>query len=171
MHEPEQTLLAWSARVASAACLSRTRREELTDHLFCEYQRLLDEGLAPADAAEAAIENMGSVEALVREYAKDRSLLGRLFIHFEARHAAAATSHMTPLQIAALTIGVSLFWAGAMLLTGRLVGEAIKDDVVSVLLIGWVATWMLPVALLDLGSARCEWRWFRRRALGLFGRA
>jgi hypothetical protein len=75
MFDLDKEIDAWCRSVRSSGWKQASSNAELRDHLYCEVERLSEEGLSEKQAFLAATERMGNVEDLRLEYSKNRNLV------------------------------------------------------------------------------------------------
>jgi hypothetical protein len=76
MFDLEREVTAWSRAAAAGPCRNAATVDELRDHLHCEIERARAGGLSDEAAFRAAVERLGSGEALAAELRKNRTVLG-----------------------------------------------------------------------------------------------
>lgn len=164
--ELEAAIAAWLQAVAS--CSSGATRaaavDELEDHLRSEIAAQLRLGAEEETAFHQARQRMGDSELLASEFAKNRSLLALLC---QAEQRLVGSVQVKSRRLGLLVIVQSLVWAAVMIAASAIVPEA-SSSLSNLLIAGWFAGTMLPLALLDMRhSARSEWaclkRWWQAR--------
>ena len=75
MFDLDKEIHAWCRSIHSNGWKRASSHAELMDHLYCEVERLSEEGLSEIQAFLAATERMGTVEDLRIEHSKNRNLL------------------------------------------------------------------------------------------------
>ncbi len=75
MFDLDKEIDAWCRSVRSNGWKRASSNAEFKDHLYCEVERLSEEGLSEKQAFLAATERMGNVEDLSLEYSKNRNLV------------------------------------------------------------------------------------------------
>jgi hypothetical protein len=75
MFDLDKEINAWCRSVHSNGWRRASSNAELKDHLYCEVERLSEEGLSEQQAFLAATERLGNVEDLRSEHSKNRNLL------------------------------------------------------------------------------------------------
>lgn len=131
--------------------------DELKDHLYCEVERLSDEGLSEEQAFLTATERMGNVEKLRIEHAKNRSLLSSfsdfLLACSRIPSAGADMSKSKPL-LPTITSSIGIFLGG---LLGAAGGSFASNE--SVVMVCYV----LGIIGGSVAGAMLGWRWHSRR--------
>ena len=126
---------------------------ELSDHLHCEVERWMGEGLSEEAAFQRAIDQVGAAEELAVEGLRAQTGWQRfasVLFALSTLNAKSLTRLLTPTQASAWIIGVSLFFAGMMTLTSRL-GLWFDDSQTWTYL--WLAVWWVPYSLLCVVAA------------------
>lgn len=75
MFNLDQAVEQWSRSIDLRGCGRQDHLEELQDHLYCEINRLQEQGLSPELAFLKATQQLGNLRDLSAEYAKNKSLL------------------------------------------------------------------------------------------------
>lgn len=146
MFQLEPQIRAWRQSLQARGLRDRERIDELEDHLYCEIERLLDQGLSEEGAFRAAIQQVGEAEALSTEYQK---------IELQKGH------KMNPGKSAVIIIAHALLHAAAILLANYLLRDTPHDQTVTYLITSlWFASYMLLLA--DQRSIGCELRAVQR---------
>ena len=78
MFELDKAVDRWSREFVGSSCGSGDRIEELKDHLYCEIEKNIEEGLPEEPAFLAATRRFGISEELKDEFRKGRSILSIL---------------------------------------------------------------------------------------------
>lgn len=74
MFDLDKEVDIWSREFAGNACGRSDRVEELKDHLFCEIEKNIEEGLNPESAFLASTRRFGISEDLKKAFRKGRSI-------------------------------------------------------------------------------------------------
>lgn len=120
MFDLKNAVNEWSQEFAGSSCGRSDRVEELKDHLFCEIEANINEGLNEESAFLAATRRFGISEELKKEFRKGRSIAS-LLCDAEAemeelgrnpKRLAVATGIYLVL-FAALTFGLAFFLRGS----------------------------------------------------------
>lgn len=131
----------WSRSVHRSRCGGRLDAAELEDHLHCEIEALQATGLSEEEAFAKATKNLGDAVALADEHFRNRSAFVRGLHGLDAK-----LPKFTAKQAGALNIGVSLLFAGAILLSAMMLKkDPDQAQMVSFLLI---ALWFVPFSYL-----------------------
>jgi|GEM_PF-3577669 len=157
MFDLEREVQAWCARIHRGGRDRGERMAELADHLYCQIDRLLAEGHDEEEAFRIATSRMGEPADLAREHAKNLTGWPKaraiLFALCTCR-ARALDDLLTDKARARWIIGVSLFFAGAMLVSSWLMrGMEMGQTGTYVLL----AIWWVPYSVL-LAASPCRER-------------
>jgi len=154
MFDLDKEIDAWCRSVLSNGWKRASSNTELKDHLYCEVERLLEEGLSEKQAFLAATERIGNVEDLRIEHAKNRSLSSTFSDLLNARipSGGADMSKSKPL--------LPTFTSSIGMLLGGLLGAAIGSFSASESVV------MVCYALGFIGGAvagaMLGWRWHSR---------
>ena len=162
MFELEKAIVAWREAVVLGDFASEARIAELEDHLRCGIEELRAAGLSEEDAFKATTHRLGSLEELVREYAKNRGVLSRLYA-FEKKLLGASISGGASSKRQSLgMIANSIIWAATMLAVALILDDAEEAAFVgTVLLAGWFASFILQIPASQL-AVRAECAYLRR---------
>lgn len=156
MFQLEREIDAWCQSIYESGCRRKAGIEELKDHLYCEIERLMSEGLSEKQAFVQATERMGRTEELFDEYFKNRNIFSRWRYALNKRSEA-----MTPKQLA-IAMGVYLvFFALITAMTTKLWGGTEYFEELSVLL---YTAWVMPLYMFPAfqKSSKAEWACIKR---------
>ena len=159
MFDLDKEIHAWCRSIHSNGW-KRASSTELMDHLYCEVERLSEEGLSEKQAFLAATERMGNVEDLRLEYSKNRNL-GSTFSDFLSANSripsgGADMSKAKPL-LPTITMSIGILLGG---LLGAAGGTFSGNE--SVVMVCYV----LGVLGGAVAGTILGWRWHARRNLG-----
>ena len=127
MFNLETAVDEWCQGIGNPQGESAELKEELKDHLYCEIEALLEEGLSDQQAFSLAKKKLGQPDALLDEYSKNRNVFSRMCNSTEAslnRYSQQRSHVMSYKQSSKRIIGQSLLWAAAMLSSALLLGES-----------------------------------------------
>jgi len=130
---------------------------ELKDHLYCAIEQLQEEGWSAEQAFLQATEKMGTVDALAREYTKNRNFLRLWADYLQAqgrKNVENWSNAMDPRKKAFLLIGISLFFAVAIILSDLLVEQSLYAQYAQLVTYLWVAIWFVPFSILSLKTTQ-----------------
>ena len=117
MFELDKEVDVWCRSVHSNGWKRASGNAELKDHLYCEVERLLEEGLPEKQAFLAATERMGNVEDLRLEYSKNRNLVSTfsdfLSANFQIPSGGADMSKAKPL-LPTITMSIGILLGGLL---------------------------------------------------------
>ncbi len=155
-------IAAYCQSVYPAGVHRQARIDELADHLHCEVERWMGEGLSEQEAFHRAVDQLGSSEDLALESLRAQSAWQRnldVLIALLTLNAKALNRLLTPAQTSVWIIGVSLFFAGMMTLTSWLKIGFEEPQHWTYL---WLAVWWVPYTLLCMvaanGTKACKQR-------------
>ena len=74
MFNLETAVDEWCQGIGNSQGESSELKEELKDHLYCEIEALLEEGLSDQQAFSLATKKLGQPDALLDEYSKNRNI-------------------------------------------------------------------------------------------------
>lgn len=173
MEEVRRAIHEWCAVVLAKRHTTATV-EELTDHLYCEMERLMAEGMSATDAFAAATEQMGEGEALREEFAKNRNLFTKLVCAIQAIETNNFTEENKPLigpkKMAVITVANLILLAIVTFSVEHILdGTDLFPQVGSMLYILWFGSFMIFYSA-TLPSATDELAGLRRKFMGLFKR-
>ncbi len=156
MFRLDKEVEAWCQSVYDKGCQNETGMEELKDHLYCEIEHLMKEGLSEKQAFVRATERMGNAEDLYNEYFKNQNIFYRLFHSLNKR-----SEMMTPKQLAVIMAAYVLLFAVITATAKSLLGGAEQFEDVSLLL---YSVWLAPLFIFPgfHRSAKSEWACIKR---------
>ena len=111
--------------------------DELADHLLMRSRAEMSDGVSPEAALDLAIAALGAPDQLAAEFRRTGGLMSILRC---LGGADSTRSTREQLMIAAAWVGLSLVWAGAMI---------VVDDSMHWMLAGWTLTTFLPLTAVD----------------------
>jgi len=158
MFELEKAINAWCNSVYPTGLQRQARIDELCDHLHCEVDRLVATGLSDEQAFDMATQGLGPQHELKRENTKDRSMphyvLGVVGLLLSC-NAKGLKETLSPKSADRWIIGVSLFFAGSMILASWMMGGSEQESTGTMLL---MAVWWVPYSMLTAvsGSRECR---------------
>ena len=164
MFDLDKEIHAWCRSIHSNGWKRASSNAELMDHLYCEIERLSEEGLSEKQAFLAATERLGNVEDLRTEHSKNRNLLST-FSDFlspnsrlpsEGADMSKASSHPKPL-LPTITMAIGILIGG---LLGAVVGSFSGNESVT------IACYILGFFGGAVTGAIVGWRWHSRRNPG-----
>lgn len=119
----------------------------------------------PEDAFRMAVNRMGDQTRLAREFSKNRSLLSTLcLLRGSGQPNLLGEPRSAAFRLGLLTVFQSIVWAVVIVAAGwTLSGTEYRESVSNWPLAGWFASVMLPMVLLNGGSAKAECAWVRHR--------
>ena len=103
--------------------------DELVDHMHCVVRAIIHQGQSPEDAFHLAVQQLGSPKELALENSKNQR------------------GPLSPKGRGWLLIGVSLFFAVAIVVTGWIMGDHPQSDTATNL---WIAVWFIPFTILSM---------------------
>ena len=159
MFDLEAAIDAWCRQVHPAGRAAELRIAELADHLHCEVERRLEEGLDAEHAFHEATVALGDPAALRAEHARAQRTPGAVAWALCTLNARRLGALLSPPERAALQIGLSLVVAAAMMVTSALLDDADRAQTATHL---WIAAWWIPFTVIaaaqspqDGSSRRC----------------
>ena len=117
----------WCQGIGNPQGESAELKEELKDHLYCEIEALLGEGLTDQQAFSLAKKKLGQPDALLEEYSKNRTVFSRMCNSTEttlSEYSQQRSHVMSYKQSSKRIMGQSFLWAAAMLSSALLFGES-----------------------------------------------
>lgn len=114
----EAALQSWAGAMAKSSKVDHRQQEEMLDHLRLSAESLIQAGLTPESAFSAAVAEFGQSNEIVAEYA-DRARM-----------------------LSVVNVVGALIWAGVILAS-----SGFGYDATNWLVLGWVATVLLPSSL------------------------
>ena len=147
-------VLAWCQSVFPSGLERQARIDELADHLHCEVDRLMGEGHSEEEAFRLATELLGQENELSVENAKNLTGLNKqasVLYALCTMNVKALRLLLTPAQASAWIIGVSLFFAGLMLLTSLLQSGGDQSQTWTYI---WIAVWWVPYSVLCVVASK-----------------
>ncbi len=160
MFDLDKEIHAWCRSIHSNGWKRASSNAELTDHLYCEVERLSEEGLSEKQAFLAATERMGNVEDLRLEHSKNRNLFSALsdFLLANSRipSGGADMSKSKPL-LPTITMSIGILLGG---LLGAASGSFSGNE--SVVMVCYV----LGILGGAVAGTMLGWRWHSRRNPG-----
>lgn len=154
-------ILAW-CQSAVPACIDRPDRiAELVDHVHCQVESQMGDGLSEQEAFHVSIGLMGESELVSAESEKVQTpkqrQLGILFALCTG-NVKVLRRTLRPKEGAAWIIGISLLFAFGMLATDPWADSIGKGHTVTMV---WIAIWFVPYSLLSMATVtgdktRCE---------------
>ena len=157
MFDLDKEIDAWCRSVHSNGWKRASSNAELKDHLYCEVERLSEEGLSEKQAFLAATERMGNVEDLRSEYSKNRNLVSTFSDLFSANSqipsGGADMSKSKPL-LPTITMSIGILLGGLLGAAGGSFSG--KESVVMV-------CYVLGFLGGAVAGAMLGWRWHSRR--------
>lgn len=117
----------WCQGIGNPQGKSAELKEELKDHLYCEIEALLEEGLTDQQAFSLATKKLGQPDVLLDEYSKNRIVFSRMCNSTEtslSEYSQQRSHVMSYKQSSKRIISQSVLWAVAMLSSGLLLGES-----------------------------------------------
>ena len=154
-------VLAYCQAVYPSGLDRQARIDELADHLYCEIDRWIGEGLSEQEAFLRATDRLGAADDLAQEHLRAQTGLqkhaGVLFALCTFNVKALRRS-LTAAEASAWIIGVSLFFAGLMIATALFTTGSESSQIGTYL---WIAIWWVPYSLLcsvsgEKGKATCR---------------
>ena len=155
MFDLDREFDAWCRSIRLKGGKRAPSTAELKDHLYCEVERLSEEGLSEEQAFLAATERMGNVEELRLEYSKNRNLVATASDLLSANSRLPAGEDMSKLKTWLPTITSSV----GMLL-GGLLGAAASSFARSESVV--MACCVLGCLGGACAGAMLGWRWHAR---------
>jgi hypothetical protein len=144
MFDLDREVANWSAAVHAERCQSAAEVAELSDHLYCEIERALGEGLSNDEAFRVATARLGSASQLIAENAKNRSALGTV-----CQVAAKADRSSSP-EYRRLLLGHAVVWAALMIACAMVLKKTVEAEVAGWLLIlTFIPLWFASDQLLQ----------------------
>lgn len=143
MFNLETAVDEWCKSISNPQGESAELREELKDHLYCEIEALLEEGLSEQQAFSLASKKLGQPDALLEEYSKNRSIFSRMCNSTETKlseYTQQRNEVMTYKQTSKRIIGQSLLWAAAILGSAMLFRDSEQQFLYLLLLVGLSTT-------------------------------
>ncbi|HRW11266.1 MAG TPA: hypothetical protein P5121_39475 [Caldilineaceae bacterium] len=173
MEEVKAAIHEWCAAVLAKGH-STASAEELTDHFYCEIERLMAEGMSATAAFTAATEQMGQSAMLRDEFAKNRNLVTKLLCAIQATETSALTeenkSLIGPQKMVVITLANLILLAIVTFSLERILdGTDLFPQVGSLLYILWFGSFMIFYSA-TMPSATDEIACLRRKVAGLFKR-
>jgi hypothetical protein len=161
MFDLDKEIHAWCRSIHSNGWKRASSNAELMDHLYCEVERLSEEGLSEKQAFLAATERLGNVEDLRIEHSKNRNLLSTfsefLLPNSRLRTGGAdmskASSHPKPL-LPTITMAIGILIGG---LLGAVVGSLSGNESVT------IACYILGFLGGAVAGAMLGWRCLSRK--------
>ena len=92
---------------------------ELKDHLYCEIEKLRQQGLSDQDAFDAATRQLGDVGKLIAEFSKNLGYRRALCLPGNDKSSATllnGSEAMSSIKVALMMLVQSLVWAAVMIL-------------------------------------------------------
>jgi len=147
---------AWCQSIYEAGRKSEAGIEELKDHLYCDIEQLMSEGLSEKQAFVKATERMGHPEDLYKEYVKNRNVFSRLCRIFTHQ-----SEMLSPKQLAVVMAAYVLLFA-AITATAKSLwgGTEHYKDVTFFLYSAWLAPLFIYPGFQR--SAKSEWACIKR---------
>jgi len=139
-------------------------RLELKDHLFCEIEVPLEEGLTDQQAFSLATKKLGQPDALLDEYSKNRKIFSRMCNSNEtslSEYSQQRSHVMSYKQNSKRLLGQSIMWAAAMLSSAMLFGES-ENYFIYILLLFALASTSFAMDPAYKEMLRIERRYIRR---------
>jgi len=127
MFNLETAVDEWCQGIGNPQGESAELKEELKDHLYCEIEALLEEGLSDQQAFSLATKKLGQPEALLDEYRKNRNIFSRMCNSTEtnlSEYSQQRSHVMSYKQNTKRILAQSILWAAAMLSSALLLGES-----------------------------------------------
>lgn len=164
---------AWCEAVAENN--SDANVDELADHLHCEVERLVDEGMSPIDAFTMATEQMGDSDLLATEFSKNRNVVQKLLYAIQAFETANGTIDVTPTispkKWAVITVANLILLAIVTFSVERILDDTtLFPEVGALLYMLWFGMFMIFYSA-SMPSAEHELTCLRRRITGLWKRS
>ncbi|MCA9000714.1 MAG: hypothetical protein KDB61_02240 [Planctomycetes bacterium] len=164
MFDLESEVLTWCRAVHNTGPDREARAEELADHLFCEIEHGVQQGLDEEAAFVAALRQLGAADRLQSEHGKNRGGLEwgtAVVLALVTCNQARLRRELNPKQASAAVILVSLLFAGLMLGVAPWIRGWKHKDLVNPALI---ALWIVPYTLLIGAGASEGASWCKARA-------
>lgn len=162
MIDLEHEITRWCRSIHTSWWKRNERVEELKDHLYCEIERLQEDGFSMEESFFMATERLGDADELMNEHSKNRNIMSLLFCQIEnnmINNPYIRSVFMNSKLSAVLIIVVSLIFAAAIVLSSYLLkgsDYAQYSQTVTFLLI---AVWFIPFSLLTAAGTKhkeCE---------------
>jgi len=175
MFNLDQAICNWCRSVYPNWWKRDARIAELTDHLYCEVERLCAEGLLEEEAFLVATKRMGNINTLIAEHAKNRSVLSMLY-DTGMNHLEEWRRPMNPKKASFLIIVISLFFAAAIIVSSYLLGDTQYEPYSQTVMYLLIALWFIPYSALSMtatgerGSIKSDCLSIKRKVSSLFNR-
>ena len=168
------TIHEWCEAVLAQSGNSTASIDELADHLYCEIERLMAEGLSATDAFTVATEQMGDSNLLRTEFAKNRNIFTKLVCAIQAFETNNFTEDITPAigpkKMLVITVANLILLAIVTFSIERVLDGTYLFAEVSVLLyLLWFGSFMIFYSA-TLPSSANEIACLRRRVVGFLKR-
>jgi len=164
MFDLDKAVQQWSELVLSADSVKNRNIDELKDHLYCETEKHVTNGLDESEAFKKAIANIGESDILATEYKKNRNFINKLCA-FEygtiGQHGQNGDKIMTNRK--QLQIQNSILWAAAILASALLLrGNPQGSEVIFFVLVPLSVMSVLSMnGMLSSQSIACEFKKFK----------
>ena len=158
----EAALTQWRRAARGCGAIQRTHLEELEDHLRCEIDVLIGQGMGEEQAFAMASETMGDPRALAAEMEAIQPPVTRAMRTALRGIYRMEKNSMKAARSSTLMIGSSLVWAAMMIACSLVLrGSEHASDVHFTLLSGWFATFFL-LQPSSAETAKAEWACLKR---------
>ncbi|MFN8446790.1 MAG: hypothetical protein U0175_38710 [Caldilineaceae bacterium] len=173
MNKPEQEFLLhsavdrWCQQIVDKSRTDRTTIDELQDHLYCEIERQLANGVPIKEAFALATQQLGDPTLLNAEFAKNRSLLSKLICEGEEHQLATEKTTMSKKKLQQLTIANLILFAVIIAATAWILDGTGTFTQISLLMYAlWFSMYMSFYAA-NRQSDKSEWACLKQKVLNL----
>jgi hypothetical protein len=153
MFDLENDIEAWCQAVYKHHFCPQEQVAELKDHLYCEIEALLDEGLTEEEAFAEATDRLGSVVRLNQEAAKNQNSFLLSMAKTESKIERWADRY-SPQQAARLNIFLSLFFGAAIVISTFLIELSPLEEHSQTVMYILIAVWFVPFSALSAASGK-----------------
>jgi len=145
----DEEVMAWCGDVHRYGPDRQARIDELADHVYCEVQTWVDQGLTQKDAFERATDRLGDARILTRQHFEGSSPRTKARVVLWALltcNAKTLGRVLTAKSTAWMIIGVSLFFAVLMTAVDKIFDTS--ETVTNIFL----AIWWIPFTVLTIAT-------------------
>lgn len=153
MFDLDAAIEAWCRQVHPDGPEAELRAAELADHLHCEVDRLREEGLDAEPAFLRATSALGDPDALRSEARRAGRTVRSVAWALCTLNSRRLGVLLSAPERAALLLTLSLVFAGAMMATSALLGDADSSQTATHL---WIAVWWIPFSVIAAAQSPAE---------------
>lgn len=177
MNKPEQEFLLhsaiaqWCQRIVAKSGADQATLDELQDHLYCEVERQLTNGLPIEEAFALATQQLGDPALLNAEFAKNRSLLSKLICEGEENQLVAEEIPMSKKKLQRLTIANLVLFAVIIAATAWILDGTGTFTQISLLMYALWFSMYMSFSAAHRQSDKSEWECLKQKVLNLARRS